>query len=87
MENRNTRRVLKGVVVSDKMDKTITILIETHKMHAKYGKRVKYAKKYKAHDENNMAKKGDIVTIMETRPLSATKHFRLVEVVSKAVED
>ncbi len=87
MEERNTRRVLKGVVVSDKMDKTITVLVETHKRHAKYGKRVKYAKKYKAHDENNIAKKGDTVLIMETRPLSATKRFRLVEVISKAIED
>lgn len=57
MEERKTRRVLKGVVVSDKMNKTITVLVETHKMHTKYGKRVKYAKKYKAHDENNIAKK------------------------------
>ena len=87
MEERNTRRVLKGVVVSDKMDKTITVLVETHKMHAKYGKRVKYAKKYKAHDENNVAVKGDVVTIMETRPLSATKRFRLVAVDSKAIKD
>lgn len=87
MEERKSRRTLKGVVISDKMDKTITVLIETHKMHAKYGKRVKYAKKYKAHDENNIAKKGDVVLIMETRPLSATKRFRLVSIVSKAVED
>ncbi len=87
MLERNTRRVLKGVVVSDKMDKTITVLVETHKKHAKYGKRVKYAKKYKAHDENNIARKGDTVTIMETRPLSATKRFRLVEIVTKAIED
>ncbi len=87
MEERKTRRTLKGVVISDKMDKTITVLVETHKMHAKYGKRVKYAKKYKAHDENNVAKKGDVVVIMETRPLSATKRFRLVSVVSKAIED
>lgn len=87
MEERKTRRVLKGVVVSDKMDKTITVLVETHKMHTKYGKRVKYVKKYKAHDENNIAKKGDTVTIMETRPLSATKRFRLVAVVTKALED
>lgn len=87
MEERNNRRTLQGVVVSDKMDKTITVLVETHKKHAKYGKRVKYAKKYKAHDENNTAKVGDVVTIMETRPLSAQKHHRLVAIVSKAVED
>ncbi len=84
MEERKTRRVLQGVVVSDKMDKTITVLIETHKRHPKYGKRVKYSKKYKAHDENNEAKMGDVVAIMETRPLSATKHFRLLNVVMKA---
>ena len=84
MEERKTRRVLQGVVVSDKMDKTITVLIETHKRHPKYGKRVKYSKKYKAHDENNEAKMGDIVAIMETRPLSATKHFRLLKIVMKA---
>ena len=84
---RNTRRSVQGIVTSDKMDKTITVLVETYKKHAKYGKRVKYAKKYKAHDENNVARKGDIVTIMETRPLSATKRFRLVEIVTKAIED
>ena len=66
------------------MDKTITVLVETHKKHAKYGKRVQYIKKYKAHDEENTAKVGDIVVIEETRPLSATKHFRLVKVVARA---
>ena len=74
-----------GRVVSDKMDKTITVLVETHKNHPLYGKRVKYSKKYHAHDELNEAKMGDIVEIMETRPLSATKRFRLVKVVEKAV--
>lgn len=82
---RNNRRVLQGKVVSDKMDKTITVLVETYKIHPLYSKRVKYSKKYKAHDENNTAKTGDTVTIMETRPLSATKRFRLVEVVKEAV--
>ncbi|ACA42049.1 30S ribosomal protein S17 [Lysinibacillus sphaericus C3-41] len=67
------------------MDKTVTVLVETHKKHKLYGKRVKYSKKFKAHDEQNQAKIGDIVRIMETRPLSATKRFRLVEVVEKAV--
>ncbi len=86
MEERNSRRVLQGVVVSDKMDKTITVLVETHKRHPMYGKRVKYSKKYKAHDEQNEAKMGDVVTIMETRPLSATKRFRLLKVVAKAEE-
>lgn len=82
--NRNTRALLEGVVISDKMDKTITVLVETYKRHKKYGKRVKYRKKYYAHDEENFAKTGDKVTIMATRPLSATKHWRLVEVIAKA---
>ncbi|MGE7623972.1 30S ribosomal protein S17 [Viridibacillus sp. NPDC096237] len=85
MTERNQRKVYTGRVVSDKMDKTISVLIETHKKHKLYGKRVKYSKKFKAHDENNEAKVGDIVRIMETRPLSATKRFRLIEVVEKAV--
>ena len=85
MSERNQRKVYTGRVVSDKMDKTITVLVETYKTHPLYGKRVKYSKKYKAHDENNQAKIGDIVRIMETRPLSATKRFSLIEVVEKAV--
>ncbi|WP_010095758.1 30S ribosomal protein S17 [Ornithinibacillus scapharcae] len=85
MTDRNNRKVYTGRVVSDKMDKTITVLVETYKNHKLYGKRVKYSKKFKAHDENNTAKTGDIVKIMETRPLSATKRFRLVEVVEEAV--
>ena len=85
MTERNDRKVYVGKVVSDKMDKTITVLVETYKKHPLYGKRVKYSKKFKAHDENNVAKLNDIVKIMETRPLSATKNFRLVEVVEEAV--
>lgn len=85
MTERNNRKLYTGRVVSDKMDKTITVLVETYKFHSLYGKRVKYSKKLKAHDENNQAKTGDIVSIMETRPLSATKRFRLVEVVEEAV--
>ncbi|MCP8971121.1 30S ribosomal protein S17 [Ectobacillus ponti] len=85
MSERNQRKVYTGRVVSDKMDKTITVVVETYKKHELYGKRVKYSKKYKAHDELNQAKVGDIVKIMETRPLSATKRFRLVEVVEEAV--
>ena len=85
MSERNQRKVYTGRVVSDKMDKTISVVVETKKTHPLYGKRVKYSKKYKAHDEKNEAKIGDIVKIMETRPLSATKRFRLVEVVEKAV--
>ena len=80
-----TRHEVVGKVVSAKNNKTITILVETYKKDPKYGKRVKYSKKFKAHDENNTAKVGDIVRIMETRPLSATKRFRLVEVVEEAV--
>lgn len=84
-EERNQRKVYQGRVVSDKMDKTIVVAIETYKRHTTYGKRVKYTKKFKAHDENNSAKTGDIVKIMETRPLSATKRFRLIEIVEEAV--
>ena len=84
-EGRNQRKVYQGRVVSDKMDKTITVVVETYVNLKVYGKRVKYSKKYKAHDENNEAKVGDIVKIMETRPLSATKRFRLLEIVEKAV--
>ncbi|MDQ0256015.1 small subunit ribosomal protein S17 [Evansella vedderi] len=85
MTERNNRKTYTGRVVSDKMDKTITVLVETYKMHPLYGKRVKYSKKFKAHDENNTAKLNDIVRIMETRPLSKDKRFRLVEVVEEAV--
>ena len=84
---RNVRRSIKGVVVSDKNDKTIVVLVETHVKHAKYSKRVKYGKKYYAHDENNAAKVGDVVTIMECRKLSATKRFRLVSIDKVHVED
>ena len=80
MAERNLRRSIQGVVVSNNNAKTIGVLVETHKRHPKYGKRVKYRKKYYAHDENNEAKLGDLVTIMETRKLSATKRFRLVSI-------
>ena len=69
MEERSNRKVYRGTVVSDKMDKTITIIVETKKTHPLYGKRVKYSKKFKSHDENNEARIGDRVEIMETRPL------------------
>ncbi len=85
MSERNNRKVYTGRVISDKMDKTITVLVEGYKVHRLYKKRVKYSKKLKAHDENNVAKVGDIVRIMETRPLSKTKRYRLVEVVEEAV--
>ena len=81
---RNARKVYRGRVVSDKMDKTITVKVETKKTHPLYGKRVEYSKKLKAHDENNEASIGDIVEIMETRPLSTTKRYRLVKIVEKA---
>ncbi|MGV3487010.1 MAG: 30S ribosomal protein S17 [Tuberibacillus sp.] len=84
-EERNSRKSYVGKVISDKMDKTITVLVETYKKDPLYGKRVKYSKKYKAHDEENKAKTGDIVRIMETRPLSKDKRFRLVEIVEEAV--
>jgi small subunit ribosomal protein S17 len=83
METR--RQELTGKVVSAKNDKTITVLVETYVNDSKYHKRVKYSKKYAAHDENNIAGVGDTVVIAETRPLSKTKHFRLVKVVEKAI--
>lgn len=85
-EARNERRVQIGKVVSDKMDKTIVVSVETYKKHPLYHKRIKYTKKFKAHDENNQAKIGDTVKIMETRPLSKDKRWRLVEIVEQAVE-
>lgn len=83
---RNNRKTYVGRVVSDKMDKTITVLVETKKEHPIYKKQVKYSKKYKAHDEANTAQTGDLVEIMETRKLSATKTTRLVRVIEKAVK-
>ena len=74
-----------GIVVSDKNDKTITVNVETYRKDPKYGKRIKYSKKYTAHDEKNEAKVGDKVRIVETRPLSKTKRYSLVEIVEKAV--
>ena len=82
---RNRRHVYQGRVVSDKMDKTIVVVVDTYKNHPVYSKRTRYSKKYYAMDENNEAKVGDIVRIMETRPLSRTKRFRLVDIVKKSV--
>ena len=82
--NENKRELI-GVVVSDKADKTITVKVETYKKDPIYGKRVKYYKKYAAHDENNMAHIGDKVRLVMTRPLSKTKRYELVEVIEKAV--
>ena len=83
--NENKKRELIGVVVSDKADKTITVKVETYKMNPIYGKRVKYSKKFAAHDENNEARVGDKVRLVMTRPLSKTKRYELVEVIEKAV--
>ena len=81
---RNLRKTRVGIVVSDKMDKTIVVLVEERYKHSLYGKVIRRSKKVKAHDENNTAAVGDLVSIMETRPLSATKHWRLVEIIEKA---
>jgi small subunit ribosomal protein S17 len=81
---RNLRKERIGVVVSDKMDKSIVILVERKVKHPKYGKFVKKSTKFMAHDEKNEANMGDTVRIMETRPLSKNKCWRLVEIVEKA---
>ena len=81
---RNNRRTRMGVVVSNKMDKTITVAVESDKIHPLYGKVYKTTKKFKAHDEKNECNIGDIVEIMETRPLSKDKYFRLVRIVERA---
>lgn len=86
MEERNRRKVRVGTVVSDKMDKTVVITIERQFKHPLYGKVVKKSTKFKAHDENNQCKVGDVVKIMETRPLSATKRWRVMEIVGSTVE-
>ena len=83
--NENMKREIIGVVVSDKADKTITVKVETYKMNPIYGKRVKYSKKFAAHDEENQAHVGDKVRLVMTRPLSKTKRYELVEIIEKAV--
>ena len=82
---RNSRRVLTGTVVSDKTEKTISVMVESYKKHRLYGKRVKQSKKFAVHDETNQAKIGDVVKITETRPLSKTKRFRLLEILESKV--
>lgn len=77
-ETKQLKKVLKGVVVSDKMDKTIVVKVTRFVEHPKYGKRVKKSKKYKAHDEENAKKIGDNVSIEETRPISKDKKFKVV---------
>lgn len=81
---RNNRKVKKGVVASDKMDKTITVEVERKTQHPMYKRVITRTKKYKAHDEENQCNIGDIVKIMETRPLSKTKRWRLLEVLRRA---
>ncbi len=83
-EVRNARKVREGIVVRDKMDKTIVVSVEDRVKHALYGKVMRRTSRLKAHDENNEAHTGDRVQVMETRPLSATKRWRLVEVVERA---
>jgi small subunit ribosomal protein S17 len=81
---RNARKEITGVVVSNSMDKTITVSVERRKKHPKYGKFVKATSKFAAHDEKNECGVNDIVKIMETRPMSKNKRWRLVEIVEKA---
>jgi small subunit ribosomal protein S17 len=84
VEERNLRKTRTGKVVSDKMDKTIVVAVEDHVKHPLYNKIVKRTYKLKAHDENNECKVGDTVKVMETRPLSKDKRWRLVEIMEKA---
>ena len=84
MEERNLRKTRVGKVISDKMDKTIVVAVQDNVKHPLYGKIVKKTYKLKAHDENNECKVGDRVKVMETRPLSKDKRWRLVEIVEKA---
>lgn len=82
---RNSRRVITGIVVSDSSDKTISVRVDSYKKHRLYGKRVKQSKKFAVHDELNQAKIGDVVKIVETRPLSKSKRFRLLEIIESKV--
>jgi small subunit ribosomal protein S17 len=81
---RNLRKERIGVVTSNKMDKSVVVMVETKIMHPKYGKFVKYSKKFMAHDEKSECGIGDTVKIMETRPMSKLKRWRMVEIVEKA---
>ena len=85
MEERNLRKVMIGTVVSNKMDKTVVVAVETNVMNKMYGKIQKRTYKLKAHDENNECQTGDKVKVMETRPLSKDKRWRVVEVLEKAI--
>ena len=81
---RGTRKVRTGVVVSDKMDKTVVVQVEDIRQHRLYGKTIRRTTRLKAHDEQNAAGQGDLVRLAETRPLSATKRWRVVEIIQKA---
>ncbi|MGI6486254.1 MAG: 30S ribosomal protein S17 [Tepidanaerobacteraceae bacterium] len=83
MQGQKSRKVRTGVVVSDKMDKTIVVAVENFMRHSVYGKTIKRTKKYKAHDEKNECKIGDVVKIMETRPLSREKRWVLMDIVKR----
>ncbi|MFI6792799.1 30S ribosomal protein S17 [Nonomuraea sp. NPDC050383] len=83
-DSRNFRKVREGLVVSDKMDKTVVVAVEDRVKHRLYGKVIRRTTKYKAHDESNACGVGDRVLLMETRPLSATKRWRVVEILEKA---
>ncbi len=85
MERETKRKVFRGKVVSDKMDKTIVVVVDTYKNDPLYNKRFKVSKKFHVHDEQNECKIGDTVAFAETRPLSRTKSFRLIKVLEKAV--
>lgn len=82
--DREARKTIIGIVVSDKMDKTVVVAIEEHKEHPVYKKIIRRTKKYKAHDEENVCKVGDKVKLMETRPLSKDKNWRVVQIIEKA---
>ena len=84
METRNLRKERIGIVVSNKMNKSISVMVERKVMHPKYGKFVKRSTKFMAHDEKNECRMGDTVRIMETRPLSKNKRWRLVEIIERA---
>lgn len=84
MTERNRRKVITGVVVSDKMDKTVVVKVETFVPHPLYGRRIKRSKRFKAHDEQNVCQIGDTVRLMETRPLSKDKRWRVVQVLKRA---
>lgn len=84
MEERGKRKVLTGTVVSDKMDKTVVVAVETLVRHPLYGKTIRRTKKFKAHDEENTCRVGDRVRMMETRPLSKEKRWRIIQIIERA---